>query len=98
MKIRDDNGLSRGIPASSRPVHATPTDRGERADTTQNLGDRVELSDQARALHVAQEALQQLPAVRTDKVKALQEQVQSGSYRVSGGDVAAHMLGDGYLI
>ena len=97
MKIRDDNGLSRGIPTAPRPVQGARAESGDRTGTTQELKDRVELSDQARALHVAKQALKQLPEVREDKVASLKEQIQSGTYQVAGSDVAARMLGDGFL-
>jgi negative regulator of flagellin synthesis FlgM len=98
MKIRDDAGLSRGIPAPPRPIQGTRPDSSDRTEAGGKTRDRVELSDQARALHAAKESLAQLPQVRADKVAALQESINSGSYQISGSEIAQRMLGDGFLI
>jgi negative regulator of flagellin synthesis FlgM len=56
--------------------------------------DRVEVSDKARAMQVAMAALKQTPQIRADKVAALKARIKTGSYLVSGEDVAERMLAD----
>ena len=96
MKIRDDNGLPRGIPPRPQSVQGSRSDSNassQRAGVP--AGDRVELSDQARTLQVAQGALAQLPEVRTEKVQAIKQMVMAGTYHVPGEKVAERMLGEG---
>ena len=96
MKIRDDHGLPRGIPPQPRPVQGTRPDPGaDPSAPAPKTGDRVELSEKARALRVAHAALSQLPPVRTEKVESLKQAVQAGTYQVPAEKVAERMLGDG---
>ncbi len=96
MKIRDDNGIHRGIPPQARPVKASqPDSRTQTSSAGDAAGDRVELSDRARALHVAKEALSRLPEVRQDRVEAIRRTVKAGAYQVPGEKIAERMLGEG---
>ena len=96
MKIRDDNGLPRGVTPQTRQVRASQDERRVNSPTVQQpTGDRVELSDRARALQVAQGALSQVPEVRTERVEAVKSLVQSGRYQLPSQALAERMLGDG---
>ncbi len=96
MKIQDDNGLPRGIPPRPPAVQGSRTDSNASPQQVNvPAGDRVELSDQARRLQVAQGALAQLPEVRTEKVQAIKQMVMAGTYYVPGEKVAERMLGEG---
>lgn len=55
----------------------------------------MEVSEKARALRAAHEALSQLPAVRTEKVESLKQSIKAGAYQVPAEKVAERMLGDG---
>ena len=55
-------------------------------------GDRVELSAGSQDVQKAREILQQTPAVRTDRVEALRQQVERGEYQVDSQQVAGKML------
>lgn len=96
MKIRDDNGMPRSVPPRPRSVQGPQADpKSTPSPTAGSVGDRVELSDRARKLQVAREALSQLPEVRQEKVQALKQLVKSGAYEVPGEKVAERMLGEG---
>ena len=96
MKIRDDNGLSKGIQPHLRTVQPSRSDsKAEGSAVGKPAGDRVELSDQARALFAAKDALSQLPEVRQDKVNILKEQVKAKKYDVPAADLAVQMLAEG---
>ena len=98
MIIQNDNGVSRGMSQISQPVQPGRLDAGSPAAKTYGSGgDRVELSDRARALHVASDSLEKLPQVRTEKVQSLRRLVQSGKYQVPGEQIAEKLLGDGIL-
>lgn len=96
MKIQNDKGIPGGIPPQPRPVQGSQLDRPVQASPGQRpTADRVELSDRARALHAAREALSQLPQIRQDRVEALKRLVVAGTYGVPGEKVAERMLAEG---
>jgi negative regulator of flagellin synthesis FlgM len=96
VKIHDDSGMPRSIPNHARPVQGSRPDPNSDSQTIRRAGqDRVELSDRARALLVAKEALSQTPPVRAEKVEALKQMVRDGAYQVPAEKVAARMLGEG---
>jgi negative regulator of flagellin synthesis FlgM len=58
-----------------------------------NIGeDSVELSHSARDLQKAQKALSDLPEIREDKVAALKQQIENGTYDIRADKIAANML------
>lgn len=57
--------------------------------------DEVILSSQAQEMSAAQKALQNVPDVRSDKVKELESQVSAGTYRVDAKDIAQKMIDGG---
>lgn len=96
MKIRDDNGVPRGIASQARPVRASQPERHAASPSAQPPAeDRVEVSDRARALLVAQGALAQAPEIRTERVEAIKGLIQSGRYQVPSSVLAERILGDG---
>jgi flagellar biosynthesis anti-sigma factor FlgM len=99
VKIRDDHGLPRGVTPQTRQVRAAQDERWVASPAVQPPAeDRVELSDRARALQVAQGALSQLPEVRTERVEAVKSLVQSGRYQVPSEVLAERMLGEGLFV
>lgn len=72
------------IEPSSR-VKASSSFRGSEVD-------KVDLSDQAKGLQVALQALKNVPEIRTDKVEALKEAIQKGKYQVSSSQIAEAIL------
>ncbi|MDA8141413.1 MAG: flagellar biosynthesis anti-sigma factor FlgM [Desulfobacteraceae bacterium] len=55
-------------------------------------GDRVELSEQAREMQVARQAIQQMPDVDLEKVAKVKAQLKAGQYQVNAEKTAAQML------
>ena len=99
MKIREDNGLPRGVTPQTRQVRAASDERRVTSPAVQRpTEDRVELSERARALQVAQGALSQLPEVRTEHIEAVKSLVQSGRYQVPSQVLAERMLGEGLFV
>jgi len=99
VKIRDDNGIPRGVTPRTRQVRATQDERPVTSPAVQRPAeDRVELSDRARALQVAQGALSQVPEVRTERIEAVKSLVQSGRYQVPSQVLAERMLGEGLFV
>ncbi|MCX8061216.1 MAG: flagellar biosynthesis anti-sigma factor FlgM [Anaerolineales bacterium] len=63
----------------------------ERADRLTNK-DQASLSDRARLLSKARLSLQEIPDVRTERVAALREQIQAGTYQVPVEQLASLFL------
>ncbi|MBS4026236.1 MAG: flagellar biosynthesis anti-sigma factor FlgM [Clostridia bacterium] len=57
-----------------------------------NQSDRTQLSEEARLHQVAMKALKNMPDVREDRVAELKKAIESGSYQVSGKEIAEKML------
>jgi negative regulator of flagellin synthesis FlgM len=96
VKIRNDDGISRGMAPTPQQVQGGRLDASAQALPSGKHGaDRLELSDRGRALQVAAEALKKTPEVRADRVESLKQQLKDGSYHVSGENIADRLLGDG---
>ena len=96
MKIRDDNGVARNVTSQARSVRAShPEKHAGSPSAQQPAADRVEVSDRARALLVAQGALAQAPEIRTERVEAVKNLIQHGRYQVPSGALAERILGEG---
>ena len=54
--------------------------------------DEVAVSDEALQVQKGRQTYEQLPDVREDKVTELKEELRSGSYDVSGEEIAGAML------
>ena len=57
-------------------------------------GDRVELSQTAREMKKIESVLKTTPDVRAEKVQAIKEQIEAGTYQVDSKKVANAMLAD----
>ncbi len=55
-------------------------------------GDRVELSELSRLAEQAKEVVAKTPEVRVERVEALKERVDSGTYEVDSEKVAAKLV------
>ncbi len=69
----------------------------EKAEPTKQSKDKIEISEKAKEFQVAFKAFNNLPEVREEKVKAVQEKIKSGNYHVSGKEIADKML-EGFII
>ena len=59
---------------------------------SQRAADEVTLSDTARQMAAAQDAVKAAPDVRQDKVDAIKQQIDSGTYQVSARVLARKMV------
>lgn len=70
--------------------------KGPQATTADNsgidAGDRVDLSGTAAQVQAANAALADAPDVRSDRVAALQSQIQSGQYNPTNDQIAGAMM------
>lgn len=67
----------------------------KKTDNTIDRKDELNISSEAKEIGQYRQILQNMPAVREEKISALQEQINSGNYNVSGEEIADKMLADG---
>jgi len=95
MKIIGDNQyLKLDAYLKSRPAK-DEKDSGSRAAAKSDAGgDTVVLSNKAQELYEARRLLEMedIPDVRADKVARLRREIEDGTYRVEGRDIARKML------
>lgn len=95
MKI-DKDDILRGLPPQARPVRGPRQEaEGEASRIRGDGGDRIELSDRARALHAAKAALADLSEIREEKVAYFKQKIKDGTYQVPGEDVAQRLMDEG---
>lgn len=56
--------------------------------------DEVVVSEDARLMNAAMDAIRNTPDVRADKVARLKAMVEAGTYAVNGQDIAARMVAE----
>jgi negative regulator of flagellin synthesis FlgM len=64
-------------------------------DNTENKkvqNDKMQISDKAKDIIQSKKELQNRPEVRTEKVAALKERIENGSYKVDSEKIAAKIL------
>ncbi len=99
MKISNDEALRARRIEPIRPVLTDAIQATKSAGPGNSPAAQVELSAQAQALSAAKAeaahfvpAVQAAPETRDDLVSRLKAQVESGSYHVSGTDIADQMV------
>ena len=93
MKIIGDNQyLKLDAYLKTRPARLKKEAEAGRSNGASAQGDTVELSTKAQDLYEARRILEEIPDVREDKVARLRKEIQDGTYRVEGRDIAKKML------
>ncbi|MBU8910843.1 MAG: flagellar biosynthesis anti-sigma factor FlgM [Desulfobacterales bacterium] len=59
--------------------------------------ERVSLSSAAKDIQRAEQAVKELPDIREEKVRELQDQIETGKYEVSGEKIAGKMISESVL-
>lgn len=77
-------------PEAERPAEAGPKERTAQGQASPE--DRIKLSSAPREVSVLMAAVAKLPDVREEKVRQLQEEIQSGNYKPDVRKIAARML------
>lgn len=99
MKISDDKptqDLINYVKQTSDQQKVTPLDVHS-PKNQQLTGERVEISKKASDLHKISDIIQKTPDIREEKVAFLREKIASGSYSVSGQEIADKMLRESLL-
>ena len=98
MKIHNEDGISRSVSHASPGVKGGSLDPPSRTSgPVKEEGDRLELSDKARALLVASDAMRTLPHIQRDRIETLKQLIKDGKYRVPGEMIAERLLGEGII-
>jgi len=58
------------------------------------LEEKVSISSISRDVKLAKKAIEELPDVREERVRELKDQIEQGTYNVSGEKIAEKMSGD----
>jgi negative regulator of flagellin synthesis FlgM len=66
------------------------------APASQTDGDKVELSAQAKQVQAASKIATSFPEVREDKVAQIRNQIETGTYQIDAGKIAAAMLKEAF--
>jgi negative regulator of flagellin synthesis FlgM len=92
MKIDNQNTIS-GVNLYQNDQLAKKTENSQQSVKTQDRQlDRVELTTRKGEMEKLDKAVNDLPDVRAEKVAALKQQIDAGTYRVDSTKVAAKML------
>ena len=92
MKIDNDTLLTGINPQKNSGIARKNPGEGENSKVRGKSPDRVDLSMQKREIEQLKEKIAGLPDIRAERVAALKQQIEEGSYRVAGRDVAEKML------
>lgn len=87
MKINNHPNILKAMKVYDKNNHKAST-----VKEAQHSKDLLQLSDGAKDFQVALKAFHRLPEIREEKVKALREQIQQGTYDVSGKEIADKIL------
>lgn len=85
---------SREVQMVTRLYRAQKQNRPTRLDANTDRGaDKVTLSPESQEIQAIKRYLDSLPDVREEKVKALKQAIQAGTYRVSSRQIAEKLVG-----
>ena len=83
------------IPYRSSFSIQRPTTSGPESTSAPSGADQVSVSDEARALASARDVVAQVPDVRAEKVAAVKQRVEDGTYSVPASVLARNILSQG---
>ncbi len=92
MKITDIQGLGIEQLQTGQASGVSSTQDRQSASTAGSGGDVIQLSDQARLMQKASQVIANTSEVRPEKVMALQDAVQKGTYEVDSHKVASSLI------
>ena len=96
MKIRGtDNEIAKHISETVRPRAKEPAGKPHRPDhiPRESTEDAiVHLSQRAKEVQLARQAMESEPDIRSDKVQAIKKQIENGTYKTDYDKTAEEML------
>ncbi|MDJ0721134.1 MAG: flagellar biosynthesis anti-sigma factor FlgM [Desulfobacterales bacterium] len=95
MKINDQSAHINFEAHTQRALDAAHQAEGNaRNENAPPSADKVVLSPKARELQDARVELAGLPDIDTQRVAQIQHQIEKGTYRIDGGQIAERMLAE----
>ncbi|KPL84127.1 hypothetical protein SE15_02830 [Thermanaerothrix daxensis] len=82
MKIENNSIHSLASSRAQNTSAAGHTAHSNEATPPSTTRDRAELSEQARMLAKARNALNEAPAVRNERIEQLRQQIEDGTYKI----------------
>lgn len=82
---------SQDVNLKIRNINGTEA-KGKVSAKEKNLIDRVDISGEGRDVAALMNAISKMPDVRTEKVKALKEAIESGNYNINVAKIADKIL------
>jgi negative regulator of flagellin synthesis FlgM len=93
MKIENGSSLSRAQLENIRPAEQTKLAAPPPPPAANESGkDKAEFSERSLLMSKARGALESMPQVRADRVDALRQQIQTGTYQVPYEKLAGKLL------
>ena len=92
MEISNENPAKINPYVNQLQQQNKAADGSEKNHSEAAKGDRVALSDTALEMQKARQALKEIPDVRDDKVAALKESIDNGTYEINADKIADRML------
>jgi len=93
-KPPDSQGPNRSAQNTQNLQKSSTSEQTEKAAPAKNVGsaDRVDISGRSKDIADIMSAVNQLPDVRNDKVQAIKQSVDAGTYSVDASKVASAIL------
>ncbi|MDJ0667226.1 MAG: flagellar biosynthesis anti-sigma factor FlgM [Desulfobacterales bacterium] len=93
MKINDQSAFINFEAHAPRPQESSvPPARVSPAQSTRPSADKVVLSPKARELQDAKTQLARMPDIDAQRVGRIKLQIENGTYKIDGGQIAERML------
>ncbi|MDP4179504.1 MAG: flagellar biosynthesis anti-sigma factor FlgM [Bacillota bacterium] len=87
MRINGDAPKVSGIYSKNKNINKV-----DKSEATAGKKDVLSISNQAKDFQTALKALKDIPEIRTEKVKQIEEKYNSGEYNVGGNEVADKLI------
>ncbi len=98
MKVTETrNQINELIQQQKAGEKASQSRDGRQVSGAATPEERVTLSERAKEIQQARQALSELPDVREEKVAELKARIEDGTYRVDGEKVAEKIVGESLL-
>lgn len=95
MKIHNNRQPeSQGIQQGAQKVTASETKNGSPGAGKVRAADKVEISENGKKVSELMSLMNQIPDIRAEKVKTIQEAIESGKYRPDSLKIAEKMLSE----
>ncbi len=97
MKVTDVKDMAAQMVQQYQRADGVRQEAEKQVNGFKSPEERVDLSAKARDIQQLKDAVSDLPEIREEKVKELQERIEKGAYDVSGEKIAEKMVGESII-